>query len=375
MRIALNLLYLIPGVVGGTETYGRSLISAIAALDDDNEYIVFLNKSAADIDITPAANFRRVVCPFIAMRRVVRYGWEQGILPFQLGRERIDLVHSLGYVAPLAARAPQVVSVHDLNFLSHDGWGSDSTRRVLRFFVEQSVRRAAHVITMSEFSRSGIVNTLGVPPEKVTVTHEAAAAHFQSGESSLTHSDFAGGRPYVLAFSALPKHKNIERLIAAFESIQDNVPHSLVIAGNLPGDAEYRARLQAKAGPRIYFTGYLSNDEIGAALKGASLFAFPSLYEGFGIPVLEAQQLGVPVACSRVSAIPEVAGEGALYFDPLSVESIARALQTALLDSDLRAQMVRDGYANVSRFTWENTARRTLSVYNKVARLNRETAA
>jgi len=376
VRVALNLLYLIPGVVGGTETYARSLIHGIAALDDENEYVVFLNKFAADIDITPGPNFRRMICPFVPLRRMVRYGWEQGILPFQLGRERIDIVHSLGYVAPLAARSRQIVSVHDLNFLSHEGWGTSHGRRILEFLVKRSVRRADHVITMSEFARGGLIHELGVPPEKVSVTHEAAGRHLENPDPA-TRSSYhpAGGRPYIIAFSALSMHKNIARLVSAFEQIQDIVPHSLVVVGNLPGNADYRRKLRAKAGRRIHFTGYLSNADIASALKGASLFAFPSLYEGFGLPVIEAQQAGIPVTCSAVAALPEVAGSGAHYFDPLSVESIAAALRKCLLDPDLREVLVREGYNNARRFSWEKTARETLAIYEAIAARKAETAA
>ena len=376
MRIALNLLYLIPGVVGGTETYARSLIHSIAALDGENEYVVFLNKLAAEIDITPGPNFRRVVCPFVPLRRIVRYGWEQGILPFQLGREKIDIVHSLGYVAPLAARSRQIVSVHDLNFLSHDVWGTAQSRRILRFFVERSIRRADHVITMSEFARSGLIYQLGMPPEKVSVTHEAAAWHLENSDpAARSVYDPAGGMPYIVAFSALSMHKNIARLVRAFEQIQDVVPHSLVVVGNLPDNPEYRRRLEAKAGRRIHFTGYLTNADMAAALNGASLFAFPSLYEGFGLPVVEAQQAGIPVTCSAVAALPEVAGAGAHYFDPRSIESIAAALRKCLLDADLREALVRKGYENARRFSWEKTARETLAIYEATGAPKAETAA
>ncbi|MEO7367173.1 MAG: glycosyltransferase, partial [Gemmatimonadaceae bacterium] len=119
MKIALNLLYLIPGVVGGTETYARSLIPALARLDGDHEFTVYVNRESADLDVTPAANFKRVVCPVVAMRRAYRYGWEQAILPLQLRRTNPDLVHSLGYVGPIASGRPQVVSVHDVNYLGH----------------------------------------------------------------------------------------------------------------------------------------------------------------------------------------------------------------------------------------------------------------
>lgn len=368
MRIALNLLYLIPGVVGGTETYARSLIHNLAKIDNDNEYLVFLNKLGADMDITPGENFKRVVCPFVPLRRMVRYGWEQGILPFQIGRAKVDIVHSLGYVAPLASRARQVVTVHDLNFLSHDGWGTAHGRRVLKFFVERSVSRADHVITVSEFSKTGIVGKLGVQAEKVSVTHLAPAHHLDADQiAGVPDYDPAAGIPYILAFSALPSHKNILRLVNAFEQIKEVIPHSLVVIGNLPGNADDKRVLEAKAGNRIHFTGYLPNADVAGALKGASLFVLPSIYEGFGLPVIEAQRMGVPVTCSGVASLPEVAGSGALFFDPLSVPDIAGALRKCLLDPDLRARLVANGYTNAARFSWENTARETLAVYEATA--------
>ncbi len=377
MRIALNLLYLIPGVVGGTETYARSLVHNIAKLDKENEYVVFLNKLGADIDITPGPNFRRVVCPFVPLRRMVRYGWEQGILPFQLDREKIDLVHSLGYVAPLGARSRQIVTVHDLNFLSHEGWGTAQGRRVLRFFVERSVRRADHVITVSEFSRDGLVRLLGVPHEKVSVTYNAPAQHLENDLAAPSSGyDPSGGMPYILAFSALPSHKNIARLVSAFDQIKDSIPHSLVVIGNLPGNENDRTALERTASARIHFTGYLPNADVAAALKGASLFALPSLYEGFGLPVIEAQRTGIPVTCSNIAALPEVAGDAAFYFDPLSVDDIANALKKCLLDPDLRASLVRNGYENLQRFSWVTTARKTLGIYAATASSpSRENAA
>jgi len=366
VRIALNLLYLIPGVVGGTETYARSLIKSLASLDDVNEYTVYVNKFATDLEMTPAQNFSQVVCPFDPLRRMVRYGWEQGILPFQIGRNKFDLVHSLGYVAPLAARPRQVVTVHDVNFLSHDGWGTPQTRRILRFFVERSVRRAERVITVSEFSRLELIRRLGLPPEKVIVTLQAGRERADSALADPTY-DPADGKPYILAFSALPKHKNIARLVAAFERIQERVPHSLVVVGHLPGDAQDREHLQAKAGPRIHFTGYLSDARIATALQRASLFAFPSLYEGFGIPLIEAQRAGIPVTCSAIAAIPEAAGKGAHYFDPHSTESMADALVQCLLDAEMRAALIAKGYDNAARFSWEKTARETLAIYTATA--------
>lgn len=370
MQIALNLLYLLPGVVGGTETYAKSLIHAFAKQDDDNEYTIYLNRESADIDVTPAPNFKRVVCPINAINRAARYSWEQGALPIQLMREKPDLLHSLGYVVPLAARGPQVVTVHDVNYLGHKGWRTGVGRRAFRFFAERTVKRADRIIAVSEFSKSEIVRHMDVPAEKVSVVHSAgrdawAEPGKMRGENDLVRS-FT--RPYIMAFSALSAHKNIGRLIEAFGKIAPSVEHDLVLVGHMPVKSAVRAELEAAGGDeRIHFTGYVPDEDVAALMQNASLFAFPSLYEGFGLPLLDAQNAGVPVICSSAGALPEIAGEGAVLFDPLSVDDMVNAMQRVLLDSDLRAQLVTAGYANARTFSWDTTARETLDIYTAVA--------
>ncbi|MBA3341121.1 MAG: glycosyltransferase family 4 protein [Gemmatimonadaceae bacterium] len=368
MLIALNLLYLIPGVVGGTETYAKSLIRALAECDTENEYLVFVNQDSAELDVTPAPNFRRVICPFGAVRRSVRYAWEQGVLPIQLHRAKPDLLHSLGYVVPLAARVPQVVTVHDLNFLGHRGRHSAAGRRAFGFFVERSVKRSDHVIAVSEFSRSEIVKRLGVPASKVSVVH-AAGRRREEFEAAATMPPSplvrSVARPYILAFSALSAHKNVNRLLEAFALMKDSVPHSLVLVGHLPDKVHsVRHEIQSASAERVHFTGYISEADVRALMRGASLFAYPSLYEGFGLLALDAQNAGIPVACSNGSSLPEVAGEGAFMFDPLSVDDIAAALRKCLLDMTLRASLVEAGRRNARRFSWEKAARETLAIYS-----------
>jgi glycosyltransferase involved in cell wall biosynthesis len=175
------------------------------------------------------------------------------------------------------------------------------------------------------------------------------------------------GRPYILAFSSLSAHKNIARLISAFAHISTAVPHSLVLVGHLPEKTAVRSELEAVGDDRVRFTGYLPDADVEALMHGASLFAFPSLYEGFGLPILDAQNAGVPVACSSAGALPEIAGDGAVQFDPLSVDGMADALQRCLLDMDLREALVAKGHENARQFSWDRTARETLEVYKSVA--------
>jgi glycosyltransferase involved in cell wall biosynthesis len=367
--VALNLLYLIPGVVGGTETYALSLIHTLAAIDGSNEYVVYVNREGAELDVTPAANFRKVVCPISAERRSVRYAWEQTMLPLQLIRLKPGIVHSLGYVVPIAAPFRQVVSVPDLNFIGHRGWQNAAGRRAFEFFVRRSVRRADHVITISEFSRSEIVRYLRVPSDKITVTHLAgrATSLARDAHNDGQSSDAAEPVPYMLAFSSLSTHKNMRRLLEAFDRIAASVPHNLLLIGHLPRNEAFREDLTRAGNDRVRFTGYLPRAKVESLMRNASLLVFPSLYEGFGLPVLDAQHAGVPVACSNAASLPEVAGDGACYFDPLSVDDMAQVIKRCLVDHDLRATLARRGIENTKRFTWAKTARETLDIYSAVA--------
>lgn len=370
MKIALNLLYLLPGIVGGTQTYAVSLIRALAALDTENEYLLYLNRESEALDITDAPHVRRIVCPVRAIRRPARYGYEQMALPLALRRDRVDLLHSLGYVGPLFPPCPQIVSIHDLIYRGHQAMMTGGKQKALEFFVKGVARRSNHVITMSENSKREIVADIGIAPEKVAVIHEAgrpAPPPSTPEERAPTLVRYGITAPYVLAFSSPNPVKNIARLMEAFAEACAALPHQLVLVGHLPPgmDPEAEAARLGIAG-RVLRTGYVPDGDIAPLLQGAALFAFPSLYEGFGLPLLDAQQAGVPVVCSNAASLPEVAGEGAVLFDPLSVPEMAAAIRSCLGDLARRDRLVRQGRANAARFSWEETARQTQNVYRQV---------
>ncbi len=370
MHIGINLLYLLPGVVGGTQTYAQGLLDGLAAIDHENQYTIFVNLEAADLPLPAAPNFQRVVCPVQARRRSVRYAYEQIILPLQLFRRRIDLVHSLGYVGPLVTPCPAVVTLPDLNFIAlRDLPDMIGTRGwVLEFFAVQAARHARHVITISEFSKTEIVRYLGLPAEKISATLLGAGTLNDAPNENWPglQQQYQLPAHYVAAFGGGYAHKNIPRLIQAFARISGDIPHSLVLIGRLPPgvDAEQLAAASGLAG-RVLALNYLPKSHVKAVLSHADLFVLPSLYEGFGLTVLEAQSCGVAVACSRVASIPEVAGEGAAYFDPQSVEDMANVIRACLLDTDRRSALIAHGQENLKRFSWEKTARETLAIYQR----------
>ncbi|MEO7557028.1 MAG: glycosyltransferase family 1 protein [Acidimicrobiales bacterium] len=371
MRIGLNLLYLIPDVVGGTQTYATSLLHALTEIDHDNEYVAFTNREARRLDLGSAINLRVVPCPVPATRRSVRYAYEQLVLPVQARRFDLDVLHSLGYVGPLLAPCPHLVTVHDLIYEGFKESMSAGRQRALRFFVRASARRADRVITVSASSRAAIIGAIDVDPSKVEVIYEA-------GRSLGGPPDVAAERtvlqtygirgPYVAAFGSPSPSKNLPRLVEAFAIAAVDADTVLVLIGHVAETDELR-RAISRLGltDRVVLTGYVPDGHVVPLLRGASLFAFPSLYEGFGLPVLDAQGLGVPVVCSASASLPEVAGPGALFFDPRSVESIAAALRRGLTDEGLRRRLVAAGTANVARFSWTKAARETLAVYEAAA--------
>ena len=368
MKIAINLLYLIPDHVGGTQTYAISLIQALAKVDTENEYILFVNRESANLEIVDAPNFRRVICPVLARRREMRYAYEQLILPKLLDRHQINLVHSLGYVCPLNVSCANIVTIHDLNYHALRDSMTPGKRLLLGWFVRQSARRADHILTVSEFSRGQIIQFLGIDPASVTVTHlgPRALSEGKNEDWQEVSARYRIAGPYVMAFSGLSPHKNIQRLLQAYAKVCTGLPHTLVLVGHLPEGGAVRAEMSRLGiSNRVIVTGYVPDSHVMLLIKHADVFVFPSLYEGFGLPVLDAQQAGVVVACSAAACLPEVAGKAAVLFDPLSIEEMTAAIRTCILDQPLRSRLMELGFQNVQQFSWEQTALQTRSIYQK----------
>lgn len=369
MHIGLNLLYIIPGENGGTQTYAESLVRALAAANVGDEFTAFVSEEGRALALPDRPGFRTVVCPVRAGRREARYAYEQLAFPRLIAGHNLDVLHSLGYVCPLRPPCPSVVTIHDLNYLTPWHGMSRLKRLSLGWFVHRSARRADAILTVSEFSKGEICRRLGVLASKITVTLEGPREPVPLTQDAW--ADLAGRYgvqgPYLMAFGSLSGNKNIVRLIRAFAAIQGRVPQSLLLVGHMAPGAGLQAEIAALGlGDRIRVTGYVPDAHVMPLLGHADLFAFPSLYEGFGLPVLEAQTAGVAVACASAASLPEVAGDGAALFDPLSVEDMARVLLECLRDPARRAALAEKGRANAARFSWERTAVATMDCYRQV---------
>jgi len=366
MRFGINLLYLLPGISGGVETYADGLLTGLSQLDNENEFFIFVNQNAAQWRIPDKNNFIRVVCPVEGLKRHRRYFYEQFQFPKLLKEYRIDLVHSLGYVCPLRSPCPSVVTIPDLNFIDIAQTLSAGKRIVLKFFSTQSAKRSDHIITISNFSKQRLCNVLSLHEEKITVTLLASNKR-NNIDTSITTSallnSYCVKKPYIVAFAGGAIHKNIPRLLSAFALSKISSQHKLVLIGTIPANVDSK-----KLAGNVIATGYVPDEHILPLLSSAELFILPSLYEGFGMPVLEAQQAGVPVLCSTAGSLPEVAGESAVLFNPYSIDDMAEKIRLVLGDHSLRDALRHKGLANVQRFTWEKTAQETLSVYEQVCK-------
>ncbi|MDW8298725.1 MAG: glycosyltransferase family 1 protein [Anaerolineae bacterium] len=365
MRIGWNALYLRRGVINGTSVYAEQLIKAILTLDSDNIYYLYLNRDLADFPTPDVPNLRRVICPISPNNRVLRYAYEQTVLPFLARRHRLDLLHSLNTIAPLLLPCPSVVTLHDTRFVVLSEDMSALRRRIVIFFTASGSRRAKRVIAVSEFAKREMSAHLRLSAQKIDVVHSGAGTTTPicyGAEAAAIRAQHGVQQPYIAAIGGGYPHKNIPRLLDAFRQIQADFPHDLVLIGKVPPNVSPEQLTE-----RVRITGYVPHAHLPTLLNGAALFVLPSLYEGFGLPVLEAQAADVPLVCSRAAALPEIAGKGAYYFDPNDTADLVAALRTCLSDSALRETLRMEGRANLQRFSWASAARKTLEVYQCAA--------
>lgn len=351
----------------GNEVYVRSLLGAFANIDKTSEFLAYVTGPEGEAGIP-----RRFETRQISANPFVRLGLD---LSQRLRLDRPDLLH-VQYTAPLFCPVPTVVTVHDVSFLERPEYFTASRAMQLRLTVARSVKRAARVLTVSEFARESIVRAYNLPPDKIVVTPDAASPSFRTVNRTAAiqkvRERFQINNPYVLSVGDLQPRKNHIGLIQAFAKLMRDQPqltHDLVLAGKnswFAGKVREAARESGMA-DRIHFTGFVTDDDLLQLYNGCECFAFPSFYEGFGIPVLEAMACGRAVICSNTSAIPEVADGAALLFNPGKTEEIARAMADVLRDSELRSRMERLGLKRAAYFSWQKTAEMTLKVYHEVA--------
>jgi glycosyltransferase involved in cell wall biosynthesis len=367
MRLLLNALFVIPNRVGGSETLVRGLVSALASIDDVNEYVLCVGPEAAGTFAVNDRRWRIVRSPFESRRRAVRLTLEQLWLPRIATVTGATLVHSLGYTAPLISSQPRITAIHDMNYKRHPEDLSRLERRVYGALIPGVARTSHRIVALSEAARADILRWTGVRPTKV-VAIPPAARTIWPGSPDEDPARLAAAHvrePFVLSVAASYPHKNLERLVEAFSAIARGTPTGLVIVG-LRGRAEPNLARMLAGQSRIQVLGWVDDALLASLYRRALLLAFPSLYEGFGLPILEAMALGTPVLTSDRGAMAEVAGEAALLVDPRRVDSIAAGLEALIDDDARRAEFQALGFQRASQFSWTRTAQLTRELYSAV---------
>ncbi|HTB15509.1 MAG TPA: glycosyltransferase family 1 protein [Bryobacteraceae bacterium] len=359
----------------GNEVYIRNLLHEFARLDRSSDFIAYVSKPGAHLQVPESIRTSQV-----SENPFRRLGLD---LPMKLRYDRPDLLH-VQYTSPIGCRVPLVVSVHDVSYLEHPQYFTRFRSTQLRWTVKRTVQAAARILTPSEFSRRAILRHYKIDERKVVVVPNAVSSSFRPVEresaAAIIEEKFGIRGPFVLTVGDLQPRKNHLGLLHAFEETlrqHPHLPHRLVFVGKETWYSKelHRAVLRSNVAGRVDFTGFVEDPDLLHFYGACHLFVFPSFYEGFGLPILEAMACGRAVACSSATAMPEVANAAGILFDPYSVPEMARAIGDVLLDDEMRVRLERLGTHRAAQFTWERAAQKTLDVYYDVAGVSKAVPA
>jgi len=371
MRIAIDATS-VPRQRAGAGTYICNLVQALAQVDRDNTYFVFAKRETFDGRSLQRDGFR--LLPVRLASRPARMLWEQAMLPLQLRRLGVDILHSPHYTTPLASAGwRRVVTFHDVTFFLLPRRYPVLRRLYFQGASRAGARLADLAIAVSETVKGDVVRHLGLPAERVRVVPLAPGPGFHPLEDSArmeaVRSRYGLPARFILNVGTLEPGKNQATLVRAFHRLKgEGLEQGLVIAGQKGWMYEKLFRLVdgLGLGDEVRFLGYLPDDDLAAVYNMADLFVFPSLYEGFGLPPLEAMACGLPVVASSAPALAEVLDGAALLVDAYDASALAEVSARALRDKRLRSRLRRQGLERASQFSWQRTARGTVAAYEAV---------
>lgn len=363
---------------GGIGRYTRELVQALAMVDGQNSYRLFSAKPPANLPVPEplpqAQNFAHKPAP-LDERWLYRLWYRLRLpLPVQWVTGQLDLFHSPDFVLPpVNGRIPTLLTVHDLSFVHYPHVFPERLVSYLNQVVPWSISRASHILADSQATRQDLLNIWQVPPEKVTVLYSGVHARFQPVEdvamvTAVRQKYRLHDWPYVLSVGTLQPRKNYQMLIRAFAPLANKVPHHLVISGGkgwLYEEMLAEVERQDLTG-RVHFIGFVADADLPTLYSAADLFVFPSLYEGFGLPLLEAMGCGTAVLTANSSSLPEVAGTAARQLSPTDQAAWTENIQALLANTDLRHELVRAGFAQVKQFSWQTAAQQLLKIYQQI---------
>jgi glycosyltransferase involved in cell wall biosynthesis len=361
LRIAIDIRTLAEGP-SGVATYLRNLIPPMLASPTPHAFFLVFDASRRPAALDGFTGGRGVALPVASAPEIV---WEQWRLPLALRQHRIDVFHRPSGAGGLALQALAgsrvVVTVHDaIPLIYRDDYLRSAAHRAFFAFQMRLSRRADALITVSETSKRDLVRIGRFPDTKIVVIGEGVDRDFLSSAPEPSQAN----APYLLAMGAGEPRKNVARVIEGFRLVADRIDHRLLLVG-----APWRGRrvsLPPALAGRVEDLGGVTNAQLRELYRGAAAFVYPSLYEGFGLPVLEAMACGTPVITSRAGSLEEIAGDAALYVDPQEASAIGSAILDVLADPVRRSMLVAAGHARVRLFSWDTAARQTIAVYERV---------
>lgn len=357
----------------GVSRFTEHLIRALQRRDTSGQYSVFVNDTGRG-GFIDSDNMRFHCTRWPTIKPAARILWEQTLLP--LHARGLDVLHCPVNVLPLLAPGPAVLTIHDLTFLRFPDRFRPERRRYLTALTRLSARRATKVMTDSANTRQDVIDLLGVPSDRVEVVYGAYDDDFHpypADEVAAFRAQKGLPNQFILSVGTLEPRKNVELLIAAYRLLiaRTGGAWPLVVAGGKGWmfDRIFEAVRDAGLDSRVLFPGYVARDELPLWYAAASVFVYPSLYEGFGLPPLEAMACGTPVIVSNASSLPEVVGDAGRQVDPHDPESLAAALEELLASKERREHMAQAGLRQAARFTWDQAADQASRIYREAARM------
>ncbi len=378
MRAGINaqLLYLSSSYrAAGISRYIHQLLAHLRLLaSEEDRLVAFTGRWALPPELAPTPHFRVKQSSLPTWKPSVRIAWEQLLQPPAVAGERLDLLHSTSYVQPLLCPTRSVVTMLDLSFLRMPESFNRWNRVYLSTMARITAARCDRILTISESTRQDVIRFMGVPPSKVQVTYLGVDPVFRPQDDQALLARFRAERRlperFLLYVGTLEPRKNVERLVEAYARArrEHQIPHKLVLGGAKGWLYERIFARVHELGLEedVLFGSYIPYDELPLWYNCADIFIYPSLYEGFGLPPLEAMACGTAVITSSVSSLPEVVGNAAVTVNPLDVDALAGAIAQLLDDDALRRRLEAEGPRQAARFSWKETAASTLRAYHQV---------
>ena len=365
LHIGINALYLIPGGVGGSETYLRNLLRALAGLETPHHFTVFTNRETGAGLVAAHPNWRVRQTGVRAVKRHARLAYEQTVLPLRC--RGLDVLLCPGFTAPAVSPCPTVTTIYDLQHKRHPEHFRWIDRPFWRYFVWQAVHSSARLVALSEATRADLLHYYSIRAEKVAVIHPGVEPEFFALRQA---RQGRACEPILLCPSTTHPHKNHALLLKCFARFSPAHPEWQLVLTGVTGFADRSIREQVVAlglESRVHILGWLPREVLYDWFKRAAAVIYPSTFEGFGLPVVEALAAGIPVACSDIEPLRSIAREAAFSFDPSSGACLLQALEQITSDQRLRARLAHAGPLRAAQFSWPECARQTLDILEQAA--------